>query len=185
MGGMVETEFYVFFLNAFFPPLVYFLDPWGIIQNFRRWKAFRQFDQDKNNCVLTQTEANLLMEKTDYCTGKRYADIMKTMWFTFAYAPAIHFGAVLSLMGITIYYWVDKFNILRRRVVKENISMDLSIQMIENLEYTVIFFTVFLVPYQVCGLLFPKMACWNILSLIFGDILNWSHLYHCSNASHQ
>lgn len=83
------------------------------------------------------------MEKTDYCTGKRYADIMKTMWFTYAYAPAIHIGALISVVGMVIYYWVDKYNILRRRVVKENISMDLSIQMIENLEYTVVFFTVF------------------------------------------
>ena len=59
MGGMVETEFYVFVLNAFFPPFVYFADPWGTIQWFRRWNAFRKFDKEKNNCVLTQEEANL------------------------------------------------------------------------------------------------------------------------------
>ena len=27
------------------------------------------------------------MENPDYLSGKRYADIMKTMWFTFFYAP--------------------------------------------------------------------------------------------------
>ncbi len=29
------------------------------------------------------------MEFPDYTMGKRYADVMKTMWFTFFYSPAI------------------------------------------------------------------------------------------------
>lgn len=34
------------------------------------------------------------MENVEYTQGKRYADIMKTMWFTFFYAPAIPLGKI-------------------------------------------------------------------------------------------
>ena len=48
------------------------------------------------------------MEKVDYNIAKRYADILKTMWFTFFYAPAIPIGIVWSMVGLFVYYWIDK-----------------------------------------------------------------------------
>ena len=52
---------------------------------------------------------------------------MKTMWFTFFYGSAIPLGALFSIMGLSIYYYVDKYNLLRRRTIKESLSKDLSI----------------------------------------------------------
>jgi Uma2 family endonuclease len=52
----------VFILNAFFPPLVWLIDPYGIVQVFRR-----QREHHKGNLsVVTQQEANNLMEDADY-----------------------------------------------------------------------------------------------------------------------
>jgi hypothetical protein len=62
------------------------------------------------------------MEHPDYLSAKRYADIMKTMWFTFLFGTAIPIGFIFSLIGLILYYFVDKYNILRRRTVKESIS---------------------------------------------------------------
>ena len=64
---------------------------------------------------------------------------MKTMWFSFFYSSAIPIGPMLSLIGLTLYYYIDKYNLLRRRTLTENISRHLSIEMIENLEYIMIF----------------------------------------------
>ncbi len=83
-----------------------------------------------------------MLENPDYNIGKRYADIMKTMWFTFFYSPVIPFATLFSIIGLILYYWVDKYNILRRRTVKENIGRDLSIEMIEYLEFVIIWFGV-------------------------------------------
>lgn len=58
------------------------------------------------------------MEKTEYYQAKRYADIMKTMWFTFLFGSAIPLGIVLSIVGLTMYFWIDKYNVMRRRTVK-------------------------------------------------------------------
>lgn len=32
-GGMMLTEYWVFVMNAFFPPIVWLIDPWSIIKN--------------------------------------------------------------------------------------------------------------------------------------------------------
>lgn len=53
-GGMIFTEFYVFIMNALIPQLAWLIDPWGIIQYFKRRKALAQGDK----CLLTQKEAN-------------------------------------------------------------------------------------------------------------------------------
>ncbi len=79
------------------------------------------------------------MEYPDYNIGKRYADIMKTMWFTFFYCPAVPMGTIWSIIGLIVYFYVDKYNIIYRRTVKENIGNELTIEMIELLEYCTVF----------------------------------------------
>jgi hypothetical protein len=79
------------------------------------------------------------MEHTDYFQAKRYADIMKTMWFTFLYGNAIPLGIILSMIGLICYYWVDKYNVMRRRTIKDNLSLEVSVGMIELLEFSIIF----------------------------------------------
>ena len=55
-GGMIFTEFYVFIMNALIPQLAWLIDPWGIIQYYKRRKALNKGDK----CDLTQKEANEL-----------------------------------------------------------------------------------------------------------------------------
>ncbi|EGR31304.1 hypothetical protein IMG5_113410 [Ichthyophthirius multifiliis] len=151
-GGMIYSEFWVFVLNAFVPPLAWIIDPWSIIKNFKRNQELKK----DNKSMLTQKEANMqyffiyifqnlqsLMEFPDYSMGKRYADIMKTMWFTFFYSPVIPMGTLWSIIGVTLYYYTDKYNLIYRRTVKENIGKQLTIDMIELLEYCLVFHTVF------------------------------------------
>ena len=74
------------------------------------------------------------MENVDYQQAKRYSDIMKTMWFSFLFGPLIPMGMLLSVLSLCIYYFVDKYNVFKRRTIKDNLSKDLSIEMIELLE---------------------------------------------------
>ena len=53
------------------------------------------------------------MEKVLYNISARYADITKTMWLTFFYAPAIPFGTLISLISLLFYYWIDKVYFLK------------------------------------------------------------------------
>ena len=80
-GGFIFTESMVFFWNAIIPPFVWFIDPWTMMKDKKRAEEIKK--SKENKCYLTQKEAHGLMEQADYSQGKRYADIMKTMWVLF------------------------------------------------------------------------------------------------------
>lgn len=61
------------------------------------------------------------------------------MWFTFLYASLIPMGAFLTVIGIGLYYWVDKYNLLRRSSIHENVSGKLSIIALKLLDLVLIF----------------------------------------------
>lgn len=79
------------------------------------------------------------MSDSNYKMGKRYAEIIKTMWFTFLYSNLIPIGAFFSLIGLVIYYWVDKYNLLRRSSIIQNISGKLAVKCMKLLDMTLFF----------------------------------------------
>ena len=62
------------------------------------------------------------MENTPYDIGKRYAEVVEIMWFTSLYSSLIPIGACISLVGIVMYYWVDRYNLLRKSTIRYEVS---------------------------------------------------------------
>ena len=108
--GVIEEETIMFFVTAFFIPLVWLIHPYNLAK-----KIEYQF---KKNTLVTQEKANELIEDFPYDLGKRYAEIFEIMWFTFLYSELIPLGSFLILIGLVLYYWVDKYNFLRRSALK-------------------------------------------------------------------
>ena len=54
------------------------------------------------------------MENYKYSMGKRYAELIESVWFTYLYYSVIPGGAIIILAGLILFYWVDKFTLLRR-----------------------------------------------------------------------
>ncbi len=79
------------------------------------------------------------MEDFQYDMGKRYAEILETVWFTFLYVSLIPMGSFLTFVGVGLYYWVDKYNLLRRSSVHENISGKLSLIAMKLLDAVLVF----------------------------------------------
>ncbi|EAR87534.2 transmembrane protein, putative (macronuclear) [Tetrahymena thermophila SB210] len=165
-GGFIYTESWVFLWNAILPPLVWIINPYQIYKENKRKKQLQLAKQKM--CFLTQQEANELMEEYPYIQGKRYADIMKTMWFTFLYAPCIPLGNFFSMFNLVIYYYIDKYNILRNSTVKENLSKEVSLQMTENLEYITVFFALGNFTFSIH--LFNTVEWASIIMLVLGLI---------------
>lgn len=127
--GVIEEESIMFFINAFLIPLIWFINPWQIHSLVKR-----KLNHGKK--ALTQEEANHIMSDTHYTMGKRYAEIIETMWFTFLYATLIPIGAFLTIIGLSLYYWVDKYNLLRRSSLRNNISGKMAIRNLKLLDLT-------------------------------------------------
>ena len=64
---------------------------------------------------------------------------MKTMWFTIFYASLIPIASIVSLFGILLYYFVDKYNLLRKCSLKQSISNVISNRMMKLLDFTLLF----------------------------------------------
>jgi hypothetical protein len=60
------------------------------------------------------------------------------VWFTYFYASLIPVGALIALIGGGLFYWVDKYNLLRKSSVKQNISEDLNMKALILLDLTLI-----------------------------------------------
>jgi hypothetical protein len=109
--GVVESESVMIIFTSFFTPLIWLLNPWMMVIGCRRRLA-------RSNLHLTQEEANHVMEPMAYQMGKRYAEIMKLVWLVSFYQSLIPAGPPVCALGLIIYYWVDKYNLLRRSSIK-------------------------------------------------------------------
>lgn len=58
------------------------------------------------------------------------------MWFTYLYSTLIPVGAFLTVIGLSLYYWTDKYNLLRRSSLKNNISGEMAIISLKLLDLT-------------------------------------------------
>ncbi len=78
------------------------------------------------------------MSDSTYLMGKRYAEVIKTIWFTFLYATLVPAGTLITLFGLIFYYWIDKYNLLRRSTIKSNISGKLALVSMKLLDFSLI-----------------------------------------------
>lgn len=78
------------------------------------------------------------MSHTSYIMGKRIAEIVETMWFTYLYATMIPLGAFITFVGLGFYYWIDKFNLLRKSSLTQNISGEMTLFSLKLLDFTLI-----------------------------------------------
>lgn len=60
------------------------------------------------------------------------------MWFTFLYASIIPIGAMISFFGLIFYYWIDKWNLLRRSTLSIEVQGKLVKTTMKLLDFTLI-----------------------------------------------
>ncbi|KAL4435368.1 hypothetical protein ABPG74_022851 [Tetrahymena malaccensis] len=130
-GGIAYNQNYVFMFNMVIPFIMGLIDFPGIFKKVQQ----KMQSQKAKKCYLTQEQLNNLYEYPQYNISQQYANNLKTMFMVAFYSPIIPIGIVYSMVAILLIYWVDKFNILRRKTIKFSQSAELSIEMTEMIEY--------------------------------------------------
>jgi len=97
-------------LNGFIAPFIWLINPWHIYKMVKKNYYY-------GSKLITQDEANKLMELTHYSIGKRYAEVIEGLWFTYLYSSVIPVGSFFNLFGLAMFYWIDKYNLLRKSSV--------------------------------------------------------------------
>ena len=60
------------------------------------------------------------------------------MWFVFLYVNVIPIGTFLEVIGLSLYYWVDKYNLLRRSSINSEVSGALVMTSMKLLDLTLV-----------------------------------------------
>lgn len=84
---------------------------------------------------MTQQQANDTFQKPAYDISLRYAAVLNTMLLTAFYAPLLPIGLLWGLVGLSGLYWAEKWVLIKNSSVPHNMSNQLSLAMIEILEY--------------------------------------------------
>lgn len=114
-GGLIADMTYVLISNAFIQPIMYLFSPMYMLKLMKMRNA-------EKNPLLNQAEANLIWEGPEVDMAQRYANLMKTLIVTLAYAPILPMGILISLAGVIFEYWVDKFLLIRRHKTPARLS---------------------------------------------------------------
>ena len=91
------------------------------------------------------------------------------MWFTYLYSSLIPVGAPLSFVGFAIYYWVDKYNLLRRSSITNTIESKLPLLAIKLMEMTLFWkpFGEFIFDYQLRNQVLPSTIVMMCVSVVY------------------
>jgi hypothetical protein len=84
----------------------------------KRWKL----EKNRNRSGYSDEQLNFIFEGHPIDMGLRYGNVMKTLFFTAFISPFVPLGTIFSLLGLLICYWVDKYLLLRRYVVRHELS---------------------------------------------------------------
>jgi hypothetical protein len=114
-GGLVADMTFVLISNAFIQPIMYLFSPMYMLKLIKMRSA-------EKNPLLNQAEANLIWEGPEVDMAQRYANLMKTLIVTLAYAPILPMGILISLAGLIFEYWIEKYLLIRRHKTPARLS---------------------------------------------------------------
>ncbi|EWS72684.1 kinase domain protein (macronuclear) [Tetrahymena thermophila SB210] len=167
-GGLSDNANYFMISNCFVPFLSELINPeYYLLILLRKIEAKKGVES-----IKTQSELNQLYENPEFQIQERYAQILMTMFTTAFYSPIVPMTIFWSLIGLILQYWVDKYNLIHRSCVKNNMSAELSIEMTEHLEY-------FLPIQSISTLIFYQYANggdWGLSSII-GTAIGLLHAF--------
>lgn len=68
-----------------------------------------------------------LYEKPIFNISTSYAAVLKNMYVVAFYASIIPIGLIVTCIALILHYWVEKYNISRRRCIKYNYGTEMAV----------------------------------------------------------
>jgi hypothetical protein len=99
-------------------------------------------EQGKNDYKITpQKEFNALFEQPPLDLGEKYGTIIKTYFITCFFFYILPIGPVISGLYLVCQFWTDKYLILRRSSKIPRLSKELSLELAEFAELSLLLFS--------------------------------------------
>ena len=162
---LINNMLMLFLMNSFFTPLIWTLNISLIV------KKIRIYFIEKNQYMhfKTQKELNDIYELPDMNIAMKYSYLAKTILMTMFYLPIFPIGVPISLLGLIMAYFLEKYNFTHNYKRPEMLNQKL------GKFYFNFFICIFLI-YCLGNYIFSNLEkledSWSIISLIFFGILS-------------
>jgi hypothetical protein len=162
---LINNMLMLFLVNSFFTPLIWTLNISLII------KKIKIYFIEKNQYMhfKTQKELNDIYELPDMNIAMKYSYLSKTILMTMFYLPIFPIGVPISLLGLIMAYFLEKYNFTHHYKRPEMLNQKLG-------KFYFNFFICIFLTYCLGNYIFSNLAnlddSWSIISLIFFGILS-------------
>lgn len=109
-NGLVQNTFTLFFSNAIVNPILDAINPSEISRYLQR----RKIKDPQKNTLVTQKEAHQWFNGEELLMEVKYSTVIKTLCFTAFFSSLNPIYILISILGLVLTYWSDKYFILRR-----------------------------------------------------------------------
>ena len=143
MQGVALAVFYLLLSTLVLNPFLTVVDPFYFYLLYQRSSAEKMLKAKEPNYynTTTQKDFNLLFEEPSLDLGEKYGSLIKTFFVTCFFFYILPIGPVFCGLTLGMQYWADKYIILRRHKKIPRFSKELSLELAEFAEISLLLFT--------------------------------------------
>ena len=171
---LISNMLMKFLVNAFVSPLLWTLNFGYFFKKFQICLIERKIENEKDKSEEEKTfdknqkELNELYELPPMNVELKYSYIFKTLLMSFLYIPIFPLGIIISLLGLLLGYWLEKFNFANMYKRPEMLNRQIA-------ENYVSYFVLILFAYGVGDYIFLNdvfdTKVWSLLNIIIFGVL--------------
>jgi hypothetical protein len=117
--------------------MIYASNMWYLLRKWKRKALEKNFPEDQPIPNLTQKELNQIYENPDIAISYKYSYIVKTFLMSAFYLPLFPLGTFISLIGITLMYLIEKYNLLNTYKRPEMLNSQICVFYITNFKFLI------------------------------------------------
>ena len=178
-GGLVVEIYLNVIIVSFANPFFYYYN-WTLL-----WKKYKIWKEKKNGIEskMTQREANLISEGTNFDIAKGYADVIMIFGTTAFYTPLIPLLPAISMLGLVFHYWLQKYILFRKWRIPQHMGEGLAMQVTTNIPFIMFLYAlgqyIFITKLSEAAnyICIPIMIFWIIYYIVPKDVF----LQKCEN----
>ncbi|CAK69146.1 unnamed protein product (macronuclear) [Paramecium tetraurelia] len=134
-GGVISDAFFLLIVNSFLVPIFAYLDPLYL------YKLYQQYFFKVDN-TFNQIEANRIFEGPSVLLYEHYSYVCLSLWISLLFAPLLPISLLFCSSGLLLYYWIQKYLLLRRNCKPPFQSFHLNREMMNLFELSPIILAV-------------------------------------------
>ena len=166
--NLINNMLVLFLVNSFVTPIIWIINFPLRIKRIRICLIERKKYPDLMH-FKTQKELNDIYELPDMQIASKYSYIFKTVLMTMFYLPIFPFGVVISLSGLILSYFLEKYNFTHNYKRPEMLNSKLG-------KFYFNFFICILLSYCLGNYFFMEdiyiIDSWRVVNLLFFGILS-------------